>query len=115
MEKRCKEYLKAIDEMLNDLASGSREFEPSMIERHLVQISFFQHERLIHLIVTALFAVMTVLSLMLLLIVGGFVPVALLVLLLVLLVPYVRHYYILENSVQRMYEQYDRMVEFEKK
>lgn len=31
--------------------------------------------------------------------------------LLVLLIPYIRHYYILENEVQKMYGQYDRMVE----
>ena len=30
--------------------------------------------------------------------------------LLVLLIPYVMHYYLLENSVQKMYEQYDRMM-----
>jgi hypothetical protein len=31
-------------------------------------------------------------------------------LILVLLIPYVRHYYILENEVQKMYKQYDEMV-----
>ena len=29
----------------------------------------------------------------------------------VLLVPYIMHYHLLENSVQYMYEQYDRMLE----
>ena len=29
----------------------------------------------------------------------------------VLLVPYIKHYHLLENSVQYMYEQYDRMLE----
>ena len=33
------------------------------------------------------------------------------VLSLVLLVPYVSHYYLLENNVQRMYKQYDKMIE----
>lgn len=33
----------------------------------------------------------------------------LLVALLILLVPYIMHYYVLENSVQYMYEQYDEM------
>ena len=31
--------------------------------------------------------------------------------LLILLIPYIRHYYILENEVQKMYGQYDKMVE----
>lgn len=36
---------------------------------------------------------------------------ALTVLLLVLLIPYIRHYYILENEVQKMYGQYDKIWE----
>ena len=32
-------------------------------------------------------------------------------LLMVLLIPYIRHYYILENEVQKMYAQYDRILE----
>lgn len=109
MEKRIKEYLKRIDDLLAAAAAGKATVDAGMIEEHLVQISFFQHERLIHLIVTALFALMAILAMMMVLIVGGIVPVALLVLILVLLVPYVRHYYILENGVQRMYTQYDEM------
>ena len=31
-------------------------------------------------------------------------------LMIVLLVPYVKHYYLLENSVQKMYDQYDQMI-----
>jgi cell division protein FtsB len=33
------------------------------------------------------------------------------ILLLVLLIPYIRHYYILENEVQKMYVQYDKLLE----
>jgi hypothetical protein len=33
----------------------------------------------------------------------------LLALFLVLLVPYIMHYYLLENSVQKMYRQYDKL------
>lgn len=28
-----------------------------------------------------------------------------------LLIPYIAHYYLLENEVQKMYDQYDRIVE----
>ena len=31
--------------------------------------------------------------------------------LMVLMVPYIKHYFLLENSVQDMYEQYDKMME----
>ncbi len=82
---------------------------------HLVQVGFFQHERLIHLIVTVVFALFTVFSIGMafllmafetegagswLLVVAAF---------LILLIPYVRHYYILENEVQKMYRQYDEI------
>ena len=33
--------------------------------------------------------------------------------LLILLFPYINHYYLLENGVQKMYEQYDRMLEYQ--
>ncbi len=85
-------------------------------EEHLVQVGFFQHERLIHLIVTVVFALFAVLSIgmaFLLMALGMegagnwlFVVAAFLV----LLVPYVRHYYILENEVQKMYAQYDEII-----
>ena len=32
-------------------------------------------------------------------------------LILVLLIPYIKHYYLLENEVQKMYVQYDRIVQ----
>ena len=74
------------------------------------KISFFQHERLIHLIVTVLFALMTLMS-VLGTILSGQLSLSLLVLvLLVLLVPYIRHYYILENGVQQLYAFYDRLL-----
>ena len=111
MEKRIKAYLLYVDSLLDDLVSGRREYDDSIASEHLVQISFFQHERLIHLIVTALFAVLTFLVLMLMLLAFNIDLTALMALLLVLLVPYVRHYFILENGVQKMYGQYDRMME----
>ena len=78
-------------------------------EEHLTQIAFFQHERLIHLIVTVLFAVLEFLSLFLCMMVPSIGTMLLTGAVLVLLIPYIRHYYLLENEVQRMYEQYDRL------
>lgn len=83
--------------------------EDDLLREHLTQIRFFQHERLIHLIVTCLFAVLafaTFFALFFTMNAGLFV---LFLALLVLLIPYIRHYYILENGVQRMYAQYDRL------
>lgn len=110
MEKRIKNYLALIDKLLEE-NTDNWDF---LIENHLVQISFFQHERMIHLIVTALFAVLEMLSVMLVIITGQLQVIALVVMLLVLLIPYVRHYYILENGVQKMYTQWDKMMERKK-
>lgn len=78
---------------------------------HLVQVGFFQHERLIHLIVTVTFALLEVIVIGLC-VVSFTLGVGLLaIVLLILLIPYIRHYYILENEVQKMYGQYDKMVE----
>lgn len=77
----------------------------------LIQIGFFQHERLIHLIVTVLFALMTIL--VFLLAVTNFAPWTgvLLLFLLVLLIPYIKHYWLLENGTQKLYKYYDKMEE----
>jgi hypothetical protein len=89
----------------------SKEEREDMATKMLVQIQFFQHERLIHLIVTVTFALLTVLSIFAFL---ALIQIGLLLLsglLLVLLVPYIRHYYILENGVQKLYTYYDKLVE----
>ena len=97
--------------MENKSTEGSSVQEKEELRREvLIQIQFFQHERLIHLIVTVTFAILTVMSVL------GFVAttqIGLLVLtgmLLVLLIPYIRHYYILENGVQKLYQYYDSIV-----
>ena len=65
-------------------------------------------EQLIHLIVTMSFAIFFLLSLILVSINVYFL--ALPVLLLVLLVPYIAHYYFLENSTQELYKVYYSLI-----
>lgn len=111
MEQRILNYRKYIDELLKQ---DDQDWE-TVIKEHLIQVSFFQHERLIHLIVTVTFALLEVIVIGLC-VVSFTLGVGLLAIaLLILLVPYIRHYYILENEVQKMYGQYDRMVEKNKK
>ncbi len=106
MKRRILAYLAYVDKILQeDDRNWDRE-----IEKHLVQIAFFAHERLVHLIVTVLFALMTIGSILYCNFTGQLVIVALVVALLLLMVPYIMHYYLLENSVQQMYRQYDRML-----
>ncbi|HOO26864.1 MAG TPA: hypothetical protein PLU43_00245 [Lachnospiraceae bacterium] len=107
MKKRMKGYLGKIDKILAEDAPETDYEELS--REQLVQIGFFMHERLVHLLVTLTFSVLTFAVFFLLLF--QFFPALLLlfILLLVLLVPYIMHYYMLENGVQRLYGQYDEM------
>lgn len=72
-------------------------------------IGFFQHERLIHLLVLILVALLTFASFCLLLVTQFLPVIAVFVLFLVLLVPYIFHYYKLENGVQQLYDLYERL------
>lgn len=112
MEKRIKSYRKYMDSLIERLQQ-SEKLQDTDVEvlkkEHLTQISFFCHERLIHLIVTAVFALLEMLSLMLSVLSGEIYPMLLTAVILILLVPYIRHYYILENEVQKMYGQYDKL------
>ncbi len=72
-------------------------------------IGFFQHERLVHELVMILFALLTVGGILFLLVQPDIAVVALDVLFFALLVPYVKHYYGLENGVQRLYELYEKL------
>lgn len=109
MKKRILAYRSRIDALL----SGDIPVEDwdAVLEEHLVQVGFFQHERLIHLIVTVLFALLAV-GTIFVEIITGYAPLFILFfLLLVLLIPYISHYYLLENEVQKMYVQYDKILE----
>ena len=84
MKKRILSYRKQVDALLEDNTEEKNWNE--ILEEHLIQIGFFQHERLIHLIVTVVFAILTLLSFGILLL-TTFLPVmALCILFLVLLI-----------------------------
>lgn len=111
MEKRILTYRKYMDELivnLNDEEIDEEERE-RLKREHLTQISFFQHERLIHLIVTVTFALLEIIAVLIAMSFPGISSLLLVLVILVLLIPYIRHYYILENEVQKMYVQYDKL------
>lgn len=116
MERRILTYRRYIDELLKQENVPEKEWE-KLRKEHLVQVEFFQHERLVHLIVVVIFAFMTIMSmcmafgLMAAGVEGGVGWLVLVGTFLILLIPYVRHYYILENEVQAMYRQYDALTE----
>lgn len=106
MAKRIKRYIAYIDELLTrDDVDFNEE-----IKKHLQQIEFFMHERMIHLIVTFLFAILTVICCVAFVVSEKIQLILLAAAMMVLLIPYIKHYYLLENSVQKMYEQYDQMM-----
>ncbi|MCR4961028.1 MAG: hypothetical protein K6A74_06205 [Lachnospiraceae bacterium] len=108
MKKRILEYTKRIDSCL----SGETEVSDwkALLEEHLVQIGFFQHERLIHLLVTLVFGILTVATIIVVALTGYIKLLVLAGGLLILLIPYIMHYYLLENEVQKMYGQYDEIL-----
>lgn len=104
MKKQLYNYIEKIQNQLNQ-GESLEELKESM----KVNIGFFQHERLVHLIVTMTFAIMTVLSLAMSMQQLYLLP--LFVLILALTVPYVFHYYFLENGVQKLQRLYNELEE----
>lgn len=109
MKERITTYLASIDKLLDENSSNT-DYE-KLISSHLIQINFFMHERLIHLIVTVLFALGTFMTIFTYLLTNNVGLLVLAILLIILLIPYIAHYYLLENGVQKMYKQYDIMLE----
>lgn len=109
MEKRLKDYLAQMEQLTKREMTAEECRKEA--EKLLTQIAFFQHERLIHLIVTVTFAILTILAILGCVFAPQIALFALVVMLMVLLVPYIRHYYILENGVQKLYTYYDRLIQ----
>ncbi|MEQ8236931.1 MAG: hypothetical protein ABRQ23_09150 [Syntrophomonadaceae bacterium] len=110
MRRRILCYRRQIEKIL---AADSPDTDWNLLlTAHLTQVSFFQHERLIHLIVTVTFALIVVLLMHIML----FAPESSLLLLIFFLAAalflcfYILHYYILETNVQYFYTQYDRIL-----
>lgn len=112
MKERITKYLKYMDDLLERIESGEEMDLQKILKNHMVQIGFFMHERLVHLIVTVLFAIGTFMTIFTYLIVNNIGLLLLALLLIVLLIPYIKHYYLLENGVQKMYKQYDKLLEY---
>lgn len=108
MRKKLEEYMSKAEKLIIEESTNTNWdcFE----KEHLIQISFFQHERMIHLIVTVIFALLTFTVFIILNFIFSIQLMILLVLLLCLLIPYISHYYYLENGVQKLYEQYDMII-----
>jgi Na+/melibiose symporter-like transporter len=115
MRKRLKAYLQYSDKKTREELTPQE--KARVKEELLIQIRFFQHERLIHALVTLTFAILSVITLFFLIFYSSkaiesehiFVY-TFFFLLMALLIPYIRHYFFLERGVQKLYEYYDRLI-----
>lgn len=83
------------------------------LENIVIKINFFQHERLIHLLVTLFYALFVLIFFGL-----GLLSYVFLIpffACLIFLIFYIRHYFFLENNVQYLYKLYDEVIKQQKK
>ncbi len=102
MKNEIKEYLAEAEIRIK----GKEDITAEFVEDMLTRIKFYQHERLVHLIVTMTFALMTVISFFMLVTAYSLPALLLSLLFLGLVIPYIYHYYFLENSTQKLYRLY---------
>lgn len=107
MKKYFSEYIAFVAAALENGSTDLAELRSEM----LVKIGFMQHERLIHFLVTILFALLMFMSLIAFFVSENLGMLAAAALMLALLIPYIAHYYFLENGVQKLYALYDRVCE----
>ena len=104
IKQYCREHEARVKAALDgdDVTAG-------LLEEHLAMISIMQHERLVHLIVTAMVVMVElfVTDLALLHSELGVLPAIVMLCLAVLLAFYFYHYFFLENTLQRWYKMTD--------
>ncbi len=106
MKERILNYVKETDNLINKKEKVSKE----RLEYHLIQIEQFQHERLIHLIVTVFVGIVAILFFLFGMFLQNIGILLVFISLVCLFIPYILHYYLLENNVQKLYSQYDELL-----
>lgn len=101
MEKGIRSHEMYIISALNSLESASA--IDDLRKYHIKMVENFQAERLIHLIVTMFIGLFTVLFILVYIFYPSLAILIVSGLFLILLIPYIFHYYSLENGVQRLY------------
>ena len=104
MRKYLENYIIEVESKLNGKITKND------LENHLNKISFFSHERLIHLIVTMFFALFSIIFIYITINNCLVLYLVISLILLTTLVFYIIHYYYLENGVQHLYKIYDKMI-----
>jgi len=112
MNKQLQKLKKELDGLLSD-DSAKTDWQAES-EELLTKIKFFQHERLVHLIVTMTMSLLTLITTAVLFTVEGDALIAIMVLFglfLALTAAYLSHYFKLENHVQSLYGYYYKLQE----
>ncbi len=108
MKQKLNDYIDELEDKIE-----SKKIKKSLSEEVLTKIQFFQHERLVHLIVTFFVGISAILFLL------GFIAFEMLPLLFLfiitfgLFIPYIFHYYTLENGTQKLYDIYFKIKDIE--
>ena len=106
MGKYIKAYLAEVEAFLAGISDRSAEEIITFLDEFEMKIGYFQHERLIHLLVTLTFAILQIFTIFAIFVLpypASLIFAIMTVLILCLLTGYIFHYYLLENSVQKMY------------
>ncbi|MBP5654324.1 MAG: hypothetical protein J6X33_02300 [Clostridiales bacterium] len=110
MKKYIKEYMATVDSFIADELKGASEDQiKDFLSEFDRKLSWFCHERLIHLLVTLAFAMFMLFEIYAAMTQLNLFSAVMSVILLCLTVAYVFHYYFLENSVQKMYTMRDKI------
>ena len=109
MKMKLKEYIKGLEEKI-----VKKNIDKNLDEEVLTWIQFFQHERLVHLVVTFFVGICMILFLLGALYFENLTLLILFLLTLCLFIPYIFHYYYLENGTQKLYDLYFKIKELSK-
>ena len=103
MKKQIKEYINEVEEKIykNEI---TQEYKKDMLN----YISFYQHERLIHLIVTLFVGICAIIFFLAMLYFEKLSITIIFIILIILFIPYIFHYYFLENNIQKLYTLYKK-------
>ena len=104
MRRYMEDYIKDLEKKLNSNYKFTEKDKMILKDK----INYFNHERLIHLLVTLFYAIFTFIFLALgtlsyLFLIPFFIGI-------IFLVFYIRHYFFLENMVQYIYTLYDKIM-----
>lgn len=104
-------YMNTVAERLENCTT--QEELSAILFEHMDKISFMQHERIVHFLVTMMFAVVLSIFMVGMLLAENIMLVILVTIIIVLLIFYIKHYYFLENTVQKMYKIYDKILKMQ--